>query len=127
MGQRHESTVGALYRFPTEESLDYIGSCWMKGRVKTTDLLLCVDHSGDCFCDYVILEEGTNGFEAVLKSEFGAYDYTEKLSKAMPKKQFHRLMGGIAVLLKDMPKFTYKHRGEFGDSMYSVEYSEEKG
>ena len=60
-----------------------IGDCWMRGRLKKGDLVLCVDHTGDGFHDYILLEVGMNFIKAVSGSRFGAYGMagSQKITK----------------------------------------------
>jgi hypothetical protein len=70
--------IGALYRIRPED-FGRVGCCWMAGRLKDGDLVLCVAHSGDCFFDYILIYEYANGIEGIPGSSFGAYTLGSKV------------------------------------------------
>ncbi len=50
-----------------------IGNCWMAGRLKKGDLLLCLEHAGDCFHNFMLIEKTNNAWRGIPGSKFGAY------------------------------------------------------
>lgn len=88
--------IGTVYRVSVADN-DRVGNCWMKGRLKDGDLILCKAHSGDCFFDYVLIDDTySNGWKAILKSEFGAYFLGKPVAK-LPRSEFDKLMCGEFV------------------------------
>lgn len=72
-GQVHpHGIVGNLWRIKTPETVR-IGHCFLKGRLKKGDLFLCIDHSGDCFQDYIFVEEYSNCLIGKKEWSFGSY------------------------------------------------------
>jgi hypothetical protein len=65
--------VGFLFRVVTPESIG-IGDCPnVKGKLKPGDLIACMDHSGDCFQNYVMVQRHGEELRAVVGMEFGSY------------------------------------------------------
>lgn len=64
--------IGKLY-FVNEEDNSRVGHCWMNGRLKDGDLVLCLKHAGDYFNHYILVEVVYNALIPVLQSRFGAY------------------------------------------------------
>ncbi len=87
--------VGALYRL-AEIDNDRLGNCWMAGRIKNGDLALCVQHSGDCFYDYILVKELGNGLRGLPGAAFGAYTCGE-FQKEVPNRVYHLLAAGEFV------------------------------
>ena len=48
-------TEGAVYQVGPDD-LRRVGNCWANGRLKVGDLLLCVEHAGDCFYNFYLLD-----------------------------------------------------------------------
>lgn len=72
-GQHHpHGLVGNLWRIKTPQTVQ-VGHCFLAGRLKAGDLFLCVRHSGDCFQDYIFIEEYSNALIGKPKWEFGSY------------------------------------------------------
>lgn len=72
--------VGDIVRIDNAAAAnERLGHCWMKGRLMTNDLVLCVDHTGDGFHDYVLIEKrgsvmhGCGSLKAHIGSNFGSY------------------------------------------------------
>ena len=61
--QRGGRTVGVVYVLDAEIDNKRFGSHWFKGRVKDGDVVLCTEHSGDCFYDYKLIKVYANGLE----------------------------------------------------------------
>ena len=71
--QRHpRGLVGFMWRIKTPETVR-IGNCFMNGRLKTGDLWLCFKHGGDCYQDYMFVEEHDNCFISRPEIRFGSY------------------------------------------------------
>jgi hypothetical protein len=94
---RGGANIGALYRVADERDLARVGNCWMSGRLRVGDLLLCLAHSGDCFYDYMLVKEYDNGLEGIPRSKFGAYVLGEPSSPRLTSRQYHLLAAGEFV------------------------------
>lgn len=72
--------IGGVYQLKTHKDVESVngrmGDCWMKGRLKRGDLLLCTQNSGDHFYSYILLRQYSNGWQGIPGAEFGAYDFT---------------------------------------------------
>jgi hypothetical protein len=64
--------VGNLFRIKDPDSVR-IGNYFMKGRLKSRDLVLCVEHSGDCFQNYIFIAEYANSLRGKPEYSFGSY------------------------------------------------------
>lgn len=89
--------IGKLYVLEDDDDLKRVGSCWMDGRLRIGDVILCVAHSGDSFYDYVLIDVFDNGCSAILESEFGAYALGKELNWCPSKKEFHLLLSGGSI------------------------------
>lgn len=101
--ERHNTRIGHVYRMG-KDCIHRCGSGWYRGRLKEGDLLLCVGHSGDCFSDYLLIEEISYAdrlaLRRVLSERIGAYDFGT-VAYRLDFDQFHRLAGGVEI---DAPK-----------------------
>lgn len=100
---RDGNSIGTLYTLEKND-LSRIGDCWLKGRLRAGDVILCVAHSGDCFNDYVLINPFLNGLNAILGSEFGAYVLGKKLNWQPSKKEYHLLMAGKTLLTNNVER-----------------------
>lgn len=92
--------IGGIYRIRPEDH-QRVGHCWMKGRLKDDDLCLCVEHSGDSFYTYMLMEFIGNGFKAIVNSEFGAYQFSgDPLKIKISKDDFSNLIKGNFIQKK---------------------------
>ncbi len=73
--------LGRVFRLRPSD-LDRVGRCWMQGRLREGDLVMPVEHSGDCFFSYELLEGGFTlhdggregpGYRWCRGGRFGAY------------------------------------------------------
>ena len=72
-GQHHlHGLVGSIWRIKDPKSVR-IGDCFLAGRLKKGDLFLCVGHSGDCFQDYIYVEEYENCLISKPEWRLGSY------------------------------------------------------
>ena len=77
-GQRHpHGLVGKVWRIKTPQSVR-VGDCFLSGRLKEGDLFLCINHSGDCFQDYIFLDtynylDGNKYLKGFPQWRFGSY------------------------------------------------------
>ena len=69
----------------------------MVGRLMVDDLALCAAHSGDCFYDYILVKEYTNGLRGIPESKFGSYALGKEESVELTAREFHLLMAGEFV------------------------------
>ena len=57
-------------------------------------LALCVEHSGDCFYDYVPLRVHRRWIVADLENTFGSYIFSKESSLKLTNREFHLLLAG---------------------------------
>lgn len=117
--------VGALYRVATKGDLMRVGNSWMKGRVRIGDLLLCVEHTGDGFFDYMLVNEYEYGLKAIPESRFGAYALGDR-GPEISGREYHLLLDGRMVQIStsgtdDEHSHTWSSLGT--RSYYGEEYS----
>jgi hypothetical protein len=89
--------IGSIYLIETQEDINRMGHSWMEGRLKIGDFILCTEHSGDCFNEYVLINLFYNGLNAVLASKFGAYSLGKKTKWQPTSREFHLLLAGEDV------------------------------
>jgi hypothetical protein len=104
-GWRNETGNGTLLVLNDPNDLERIGHCWMEGRLKLGDVVLCFDHSGDCFNDYILIEVFHNGIRGIPESKFGAYTLGTETKWQPSNKEYHLLLAGENVLngIKEHP------------------------
>ena len=96
-GERHlHGLVGNLWRIKTPETVD-IGHCFLKGRLKKNDLFLCVRHSGDCFQDYIYVQEYSNCLIGKPEWNFGSYGIGDSEKVNLNSGEFEILKNGGRV------------------------------
>jgi hypothetical protein len=99
-GQHHpHGLVGRLWRVKNPNTVR-IGDCFLKGRLKTGDLFLCIEHSGDCFQDYIYVKEFGNGIQCQAKWNFGSYGIGDADPIDLPRGVFEKLREGKFVEIK---------------------------
>jgi hypothetical protein len=74
---RGGAQIGVLYRVMTDADCARVGLCWMKGRLRIGDYALCLEHAGDCFYEYMLIERIANGWRGYPQATFGAYVFGE--------------------------------------------------
>lgn len=82
-----------------EHDLSRIGNCWMEGRLLINDIILCVDHTGDCFNNYVLIYPFMNGIKAILESKFGAYQLGTKLNWQPSETEYYKLLADEDIII----------------------------
>lgn len=89
-----------------QEDLGRVGNCWMKGRLKVGDIIMCISHSGDCFWNYMLLEHmGMDGFKKpaanvyrlIEGAKFGAYSLGAPSLLQPTTREMHLLLAGESV------------------------------
>jgi hypothetical protein len=95
---------GVLYRVRHEADTQRVGHCWMRGRLKAGDLVLCMAHAGDHFYDYILVEEYANGLKGLPNSRFGAYQLGERDKIELTAREFHLLAAG-EFINRGLPAF----------------------
>ena len=91
---RSGNLVGRIYHL-SERDIERIGHCWMEDRLLVGDICLCIEHSGDCFYDYILLDVISNQIMGLPESMFGAYCFEGPPLKWKPtQKEFHLLNAG---------------------------------
>lgn len=86
--------VGSIYLL-SERDLDRIGGGWMSDRLFCGDICLCIEHTGDCFYDYILLDVISNQVEGLPQSRFGAYCFAGAAFTWKPTmEEFHLLCAG---------------------------------
>lgn len=79
-----------------DEDRERMGHCdWLP---KNGDLCVCLEHSGDCFYDYMAVRK-TDDEKYEKVGEFGAYNFGEKLG-TLTKRCFHLLCAEEKVELE---------------------------
>ena len=92
--QRHpHGLFGNMWRIKDPDSVR-IGNCFMKGRLKEGDLWLCISHSGDCFQDYMFVEEYGNGYKGRPEWTFGSYGIGDSESVELKEGECEKLKSG---------------------------------
>lgn len=94
-GQHHpRGLVGNLWRIIDPESVR-VGHCFLDGRLKKGDLFLCIKHSGDCFQDYMFIQEYTNCLVGKPEWQFGSYGIGNAKQVELTNREFGVLkLGG---------------------------------
>lgn len=96
-GQHHShGLVGNLWRIGDPKSVP-VGNCFLAGRLKEGDLFLCVAHSGDCFQDYIYVEEYDNCLVGKPKWSFGSYGIGDAQKVEITTREFNILKGGGSI------------------------------
>jgi len=103
-GWGHGSHHPGLILRISQADFERVGDCWMNGRLLEDDLIMCLEHSGDCFYDYVLLDHGwllnggefagRPGYRLIMESRFGAYVLGVPFEYQATTKEFHQLMAG---------------------------------
>ena len=97
--QRHPSgLVGYFFRVNNPDTIR-VGHCFMNGRLKPGDLMLCTAHSGDCFQNYILIEEFVNGCLGLPQYKFGSYGVgdSDKVTFPVTESQIEELKAGKFV------------------------------
>ena len=96
-GQHHaRAMVGRLWRIKDPDSVR-VGDCFLAGRLKRGDLFLCVAHSGDCFQNYIYVEEYANCLISKPERRFGSYGIGDAEVVDMASGEFEALKDGGCV------------------------------
>ena len=96
-GQHHlHGLVGNIWRIKDPKSVR-IGNCFLAGRLKKGDLFLCVRHSGDCFQDYIYVEEYANCLISKPECRFGSYGIGDAERIDINEEEFDKLKNGGRV------------------------------
>lgn len=90
--------VGRLFRVNNPNTIR-VGHCFMRGRIKHGDLVLCVAHTGDWFQDYIFVAEYENGWKGLPNYRFGSYGIgdAERLDLILKDSQIELLKEGELV------------------------------
>ncbi len=106
-GQHHpHGLVGRLWRINDPRTVR-VGNCFLEGRLKKGDLFLCVKHSGDCFQDYIYVEEYANGLRGRPQWAFGSYGIGDAEPTDIPADEFVVLKTGGTVKRDTGPGNTF--------------------
>lgn len=96
-GEHHpHNRVGNLYRIKKPETVR-VGHCFLRGRLKEGDLFLCTNHSGDCFQDYMYVEEYSNVLVGNKTWRFGSYGIGDSEKVELKEGEFDILKNGGRV------------------------------
>lgn len=69
--ERHpDGLVGNLFRINDVDSI-HLGN--FEEMLSSGDLVLCIRHSGDCFQDYIVIEELSDALKGIPDKRFGSY------------------------------------------------------
>jgi len=95
-------TVGVVYVLDAEVDNKRFGSHWFKGRVKDGDVVLCTEHSGDCFYDYKLIQVYANGLEICSDSpRICGYTLGRESQGVLTAREYHLLMAGEMVQMDE--------------------------
>jgi hypothetical protein len=91
MRERHpEGIVGKLWRIVTPATV-HIGHCFLRGRLLKGDVFLCLEHAGDCFQNYVYVEESVNRW-VLTEHRFGSYGIGDAVEVPITSEQLEGLL-----------------------------------
>lgn len=90
-----------------QQDFDRVGNCWMKGRLLEGDLAMVIQHSGDCFWTYQLVEHHTvngstrkRGYRLIPESSFGAYVLGTPYEYQPTTREMHLLMAGEYISME---------------------------
>ena len=96
-GQHHpHGLTGNIWRIKDPKSVR-VGDCFFAGRLKTNDLFLCLEHSGDCFQTYMYIEEYSNCLKGKPEWTFGSYGIGDAEKVDMASEEIEILKSGGRV------------------------------
>ena len=96
-GQHHpHGLVGNVWRIKDPKSVG-VGDCFLDGRLKKGDLFICTGHSGDCFQDYMYIEEYANCLIGKPEWNFGSYGIGDAEKVNITTEEFGILKNGGRV------------------------------
>lgn len=96
-GEHHpHNLVGNIWRIKDPKSVR-VGNCFLSGRLKTNDLFLCICHSGDCFQNYIYVEEYDNCLIGKPEWKFGSYGIGDAEKIDIKTEEFEKLKNGGRV------------------------------
>lgn len=82
-----------IYRYVHDLHKNRIGNCNWKPM--DGDLCLCIDHTGDCFNDYLVIRKQSDG-RYMGVGEFGAYAFGTSCG-SLDTKTFHVVQAGYKI------------------------------
>lgn len=85
--------VGSIWRIKTPKSVR-VGNCFLDGRLKKGDLFLCIRHSGDCFQNYIYVEEYDNCLISKPEWSFGSYGIGDAEKINITPEEFEKIKNG---------------------------------
>ena len=101
--------LGTVFRLRPSD-LDRVGHCWMNGRLREGDLAMPVEHSGDCFFYYELLEGGFTlhdgdregpGYRWCRGGRFGAYSCGVPFEEQPTREERFLLFAGKSTFFSD--------------------------
>ena len=106
-GQRHpHGLVGKFWRIEDPETVR-VGDCFLKGRLKSGDIFLCIGHGGDCFQNYIYTrvhdcnpwDGSVLDIETIKNLEFGSYGIgdAKEVDFNISESDFNRLKAGGSI------------------------------
>lgn len=91
------NSIGALYRLKKGD-LTRVGHNWMAGRLKVGDVVMCLQQSGDCFYEYILIEMSATRVKGITKSKFGSYTFGTQIGvKVLEGRDFHLVAAGEQI------------------------------
>lgn len=103
-----EIKMGDMFRL-TGEFESRLGHGWARGRLKLGDIIVALEHAGDCFHKYILLDHSeimVNGVKKLrlepIHEPFGAYMVGESMG-SLDRAKFGLILAGQTVDI-DMPK-----------------------
>lgn len=75
----------------------------MNGRLRVGDVCMAVNHAGDCFSNFILLESVSNAVRGIPESRFGAYKMNPagRVDVKIPEGIVDRLARGEWVWLEE--------------------------
>lgn len=100
--------LGAVYVL-SEDDNSRFGSHWFKGRVRDGDVVLCTEHSGDCFYNYKLFHVYGNGLMLCTDSPRMCGYCLGKLAEGeLSAREYHLLMAGEMVEMDESRVKTFQ-------------------
>ncbi len=101
-GWNGSAKIGTIYKLKAGDGVR-VGYCWAKGRLREDDYLLCIDKSGDCFYDYLLLEvanyaNSESSKIAAVTRKLGAYQIGVEMAH-LSEDEFQQLVNGKNIEL----------------------------
>jgi len=102
---RSTANIGGIYAI-SQDDFSRVGSDWIKGRLKQGDLVLAIQHSGDCFYNYFLINLRDYGdhftISKLINQSFGSYHLGEHIY-SLNKIQIGKFENGESIRVHRKP------------------------